>query len=466
MTSRNHPAGPSGRPLIGNLLDYRRDPLEFLTRCVRDYGDFVPIRLGPYDAVVVNDPADIEQVLAETNSNYGRYLLARLSGSLMGKGLFTSEGPLWQRQRKLLAPAFHRRVVSGFADIMTSTANHVVDDWQDGADIEVMAEMARITVQNVSKSLFDADVATDASDVADALTVVFDTFQARLESPYPLPEWVPTPSNRRFIRARKRLDETIYRIIRQRRRSGEQPPDVLSLLLGDQTQPDGVMTDKQLRDEVMALFIGGHEPVAGGLSFTWYLLAKYPRVAMKLREELDEVLGGRAPTVEDLSRLPYTEAVVKESLRLYPPAWAFDRKALVDCEIGGRPVRKGTLILIVQWALHRDPRRFEAPEEFRPERWQEGLAGRLPKYAFLPFGGGPRFCIGNAFAMLEMQLVVATIAQRVRLDLAPGATAVPQPSITLRPRGGIDMVVRTRASAPGPEPESRPQPAYAGTLLH
>jgi cytochrome P450 len=449
MTTVPVPRGPRGHLLTGNLPEYRRDPLTFLTECVRTHGDFVPLRLGPYRAVVVNDPRDIEQVLVETTTNYSRYLLARLSGSLMGKGLFTSEGRLWQRERKLIAPAFHRRAVNEFADVMAATADQVVADWSDGDHIEIMAEMSRITVRNVARTLFGADVAGDAATVADALTVVFDTFQSRLESPYPLPEWVPTRDNRRFALARRRLDETIYRIIGERGKSGAEQSDVLALLMAAQQEDGAVMTDRQLRDEVMALFIGGHEPVAGGLSFLWYLLAQHPEAAARLRAELDDVLGGRPPTLADLPRLPYLEMVVKESLRLYPPAWGFDRRAVRDCEIGGRPVTKGTLVLILQWVLHRDPRHFDRPDEFLPERWDDAMRATLPKYAYLPFGGGPRFCVGNLFAMLQMQLVVGSVAQQVSLTLAPGAAAIPQPSITLRPRGGIRMVVRRRAGISG-----------------
>ena len=446
MTRRSARTGPRKRFVTGHLRDYRADPLGYLTECARVHGDFVPLRLGPYRAVLVNDPADIEQVLVETNTTYSRYLLARLSGALMGKGLFTSEGPLWQRQRKLLAPALHRHAVNRFAGIMADTASRVADDWDDGEEIEVMAEMARITVQNVAKALFDADVSSDAHDVGDALTVVFDTFQTRLESAYPLPDWVPTSVNRRFSQARKRLEATIYRIIADRRQSSEEHHDLLAMLLGEQDQGNEVMTDQQLRDEVMALFIGGHEPVAGGLAFTWSLLAEHPDIAARLHAEVDLVLGDRAPRLADLGQLPVTEMIVKESLRLYPPAWAFDRRAVVDCEIGGRPVKKGTLILICQWVLHRDLRWFDRPDEFVPDRWSDGLSGRLPKYAYLPFGGGPRFCIGNAFAMLEMQLVLATVAQRVNLELVSGEEVLPQPSITLRPRSGIRMNVRRRTS--------------------
>ncbi len=442
MVTTSTPAGPKRHPVSGNLPEFRADPIAFLTACAREHGDFVPLRLGPQRAILLNDPEDISYVLATTNSNYTRHFLPRLTGSLLGQGLFTSDGKLWQRERRLIQPAFSRDRMTGMGDVMVSGAEAMVDTWRDGETRDVQADMVAVTLDNVSRTLFGADVAQHGTTVADALTVVMDTFLERLEMLVPPPTWLPTPGNLRLRRAVRDLDEVVYAIIKERRASEADHDDVLSVLLDAQDETGSVMTDQQLRDEAMALFLGGHEPVAAGLSWVWYLLAQHDDVRARVVAELQEVLGGRAPTAADLPRLVFTDYVVRESMRLYPPSWGFDRKALVDCEIRGRPVKAGTVLIIMQWSLHRDPRWFERPEEFDPDRWADGLAKRLPRYAYLPFGGGPRACIGHYFATMEMILVMATVLPRFELALVPGHRVVPQPSITLRPTGGLPMVVR------------------------
>ena len=437
------PTGPKGHPITGNLREFRRDPLDFLTRCQRTYGDFVPIRLGPVRAVLLCDPQAIDEVLSATGRRFTRHYLLRLSGTLLGRGLFTSDGELWQRERRLIQPAFHRQEVASFADVMVKNAEQHVERLHDGEERHLHADMMRVTLENVARTLFDADVSGDADEVGTALKVVMDNFLARLEMALPPPEWLPTPRNRRLRRAIRQLDTIIHRLIAEHRDGGFDRGDMLSMLLRIQAADPAVMTDRQIRDESMSLFTGGHEPVAAGLSWIWYLLAQHPEVEAELCRELDQVLHGRPPAAGDLANLRYTEMVVKESMRLYPPAWAFDRKATADCEVAGRPVKAGTLIFMVQWVLHRDPRFFPDPEEFRPARWSDGGLG-LPKYAYFPFGGGPRFCIGNSFAMMQTVLVVATMLQRVSFRLVEGQQVEPQPTITLRPRNGLRMRVVRR----------------------
>lgn len=262
---------------------------------------------------------------------------------------------------------------------------------------------------------------------------------------FSIPERIPTPGNLRFRRAIRYLDALIYNIIQRRRANGEDTGDLLSMLLGVRDKETGEgMSDRQLRDEVMTIFLAGHETTANALSWTWHLLASHPEVEAKLHEELGETLAGRPPSVADLPRLRYTEAVVTESMRLYPPAWAFGREALEDCEIGGYRVPAGTQLIMSQWVAHRDPRYFDAPEMFRPERWESGLSERLPRYAYFPFGGGPRLCIGRSFARMEAVLLLATLAQKFRLRHVPGEYIAPQPSVTLRPKNGMRMVLSSR----------------------
>jgi cytochrome P450 len=438
--------GPKGYPLIGNLWEAARDPLDFLARCRREYGDFVPLRFGARRVVLLNHPDYIEEVLVTQNRNFIKSPVYRLMRPLIGNGLVTSEGTFWRRQRRLAQPAFHRERIAAYADIMVAYTERLLAGWQDGDVRDVRDVMTQLTLQIVAKALFDADVTAEAAEMGAALTVALEASDAQFRSwLILLPEGIPVPTSLRVRRAVRRADAIVYGIISQRQRSGDDPGDLLSVLIQTHDEDDGsTMTAQQLRDEVMTLLQAGHETTANALTWIWYLLAQHPEVEGRLLAEVRAVLGGRSPTVADIRQLEYTERVVLESLRLYPPFFAMGRQAMEDCAIDGHRVSAGTVVWMSQWVMHRDPRYFEEPEAVRPDRWADGLLGRLPRFAYFPFGGGQRQCIGNAFAMMELVLVVATMAQQLRLSLAPGQQVTPRPAITLRPHQGLRMVVHKR----------------------
>jgi cytochrome P450 len=440
------PPSPPGHFLFGNLRDFARDRLGFFTRCVRDHGDVVSMRLATYRAYYFNHPDAIEQVLVTQNHNFIKHRALRMNRLLLGNGLLTSEGTFWLRQRRLSQPAFNRQRIAAYVPAMVGCTERMLAGWHDGDTRDVHADMMHLALAITSETLFGAEVGSEAGEVTAALAQAMASFERRLNSVIMIPRWVPTPMNLRVKRVVRRLDSIIYRFIVERRKSGVERGDLLSLLLHARDAEDGGgMTDKQLRDEAMTLFLAGHETTALSLSWTWYLLARNPETEAKLHAELAAVLGGRAPTAADLPRLPYTERVVQESLRLYPPAYAMGREAIRDCEVGGYRVPKGMTIFLSQWVVHRDPRWYDQPEKFDPDRWANGLQERLPKFAYFPFGGGPRLCIGNSFALMETALVLATVAQRYRLELVPDHPVVPWPSMTLRPKHGIRVVLRRRA---------------------
>jgi cytochrome P450 len=371
----------------------------------------------------------------------------RLLGQLLGNGLFLSEGEVWLRQRRLVQPAFHRQRVAAYGEVMTAYTVRRLADWKDGDVRDVHAEMMALTQAIVAKTLFDADVADESYAIGQASNMLMEYFGARLGSVVLqlLPNWLPTPANLRTRRAIRRLDEVVYRMIAARRQSDEDRGDLLSILLHAQDADDGSrMTNQQVRDEVMTLFMAGHETTAVALSWTWYLLARHPDVDARLAEELRTVMGDRAPAASDLPELRYTEMVVNESMRLYPPAYALGRQAARPTEVAGHAVAPGAIVILPTWVVHRDRRWFEEPEAFRPERWADDLAHRLPRFAYFPFGGGPRQCIGHGFAMMEAILLLATIAERFRLTLEPGQHVTPTPYVTVRPEPGLRMRLARR----------------------
>ena len=445
MSERKLPPGPKGHWLLGSFPEFRADQLGFHRDCAREYGDFVPFRILHYQAFYVFDPDAIEEVLVTKARDFEKSIAIRLLTPLLGNGLLLSEGDTWLRQRRLVQPGFHRQRIAAYGEMMTRFAEERLTRWKVGETLDVHVEMMAVTQAIVAKTLFDAKVDDDSGNVGHALHVLLVDFFQKLRSIVRFPDWVPTPANLKVRRAIRDLDAIVYRIIETRRASGEDRGDVLSMLLHAQDADDGSrMTDKQVRDEVMTLFLAGHETTAVALSWTWYLLAQNPRVEAALADELRTVLGGRTPTVADLPRLRYTEMVINESMRLYPPAYALSRQVLRDTEIGGYPIPARAAVVMPTWILQRDPRWFDSPEEFRPERWADDLAKRLPRFVYAPFGGGPRQCIGNTFALMEASLLLAAIAQRFRLELVPGQKIRPMPYVTLRPEPGIRMVLSRR----------------------
>ena len=441
------PRGPKGRFLLGSGPDLARDQLGFYASCAREYGDVVPMRLGPHRALLIYHPDAIEDVLVTRNRDFIKSPGVRLLRWLLGDGLFLAEGDLWLRQRRLIQPAFHRERVAAYGEVMTAYTARRMADWKDGDVRDVHAEMMALTQAIVAKTLFDADVADESDAIVQASNMVIEDFGARLVSLLQqiIPRWVPTPTNLRTRRAIRRLDEVVYRMIADRRQSDEDRGDLLSILLHAQDADDGSrMTNRQVRDEVMTLFMAGHETTAVALSWTWYLLANHPEVDAKLAEELRVVVGDRTPAVADVPHLPYTAMVINESMRLYPPGYAVGRQAAKATEVAGHPVAPGVIVILPTWVVHRDPRWWEEPEAFRPERWADDLSRRRPRFAYFPFGGGPRQCIGNGFATMEAILLLATIARRFRLTMVPGQRVIPTPYVTLRPEPGLRMRVAHR----------------------
>jgi cytochrome P450 len=453
MSTQTYPPRPKGKPVVGNLLDFRRDPLNFLLTVAREHGDVVHLRFGPQSVFLVNNPDHIRDVLVTNNRNFIKSRGLQMAKRFLGEGLLTSEGEFHRRQRRLSQPAFHRQRMNAYAEVMARSGSIIRDRWQTGETVDIAQEMMRVTLAIVGKTLFDADVESEAAEIRSALTDIMLLFD-RITSPFPnLLMKLPLPSNFRFLKARKRLDATIYRIINEHRATGADRGDLLSMLLmaQDEEGDGGGMTDVQLRDEAMTIFLAGHETTANALAWTWYLLAQHPDVEARLHEEIDAQLEGRLPAADDFARLKYTEKVFAEAMRLYPPAWAMGRQALSDYPIDNYIVPAGSIILMSPWVMHHDPRYYPDPFKFDPERWTPPAREARPKFSYFPFGGGPRVCIGEGFAWMEGVLLIATIAQHWSMRLAAGEKVEPKPMITLRPRGGMRMTLDRRASA-GTEP--------------
>ncbi|HKV25209.1 MAG TPA: cytochrome P450 [Candidatus Acidoferrum sp.] len=444
------PPGPSDglrRFSLGPLNN--GDPLGYFTKIIHDYGDFVGLRIVNFRILLINHPDQIEDVLVTHPRKFTKGRVLQANKRVFGNGLLLSDGDFWLRQRRLVQPAFHRARIATYASTMVEFTERFLQDWRDGDERDIHADMMGLTLQIVGKTLFDADVARDAGDVGKSLELLLN-LGADFRRTVLIPHWIPTPTNIRIELAIRQIEKILYRIIAEKRASGRDAGDLLSMLLAAQDDDGSRMTDRQLRDEAITLFLAGHETTASALSWTWWLLAQNPAVENKLHAEVDSVLAGRAPSLDDLSRLPYTNNVLTESLRLYPPAWGTARTALEDHEIAGYSVPKGSGVSFAQWTVHRDPRWYDAPETFRPERWEGDLLKRIPRFAYFPFGGGPRQCIGNSFALMEAAIILATIAQRYRFRLNPNHPVIPLASITLRPKHGIRVILEARSAQSSP----------------
>ena len=434
--------GPKGLPLLGVSIRLVRDSLELLRSVAREYGDIVRIPVIMGTRILLNHPDYVQQVLVfQPNKFHKSKLSKEATERLLGQGLLISEGDFWRRQRRLAQPAFHRQRINEYSSTMLECAESQISQWRDGETRNLAQEMMELTLEAAVRTLFGATLPGEAQHVGQAMTFLMRYSLGRARKPIQIPANWPTPKNLRANREYEFLDSLVYRIIAERKaQSGSNHRnDLLSLLMGAMDEDGSQMTPKQLRDETMTLFLAGHETTAITLSWTWYLLGQNPGVEARLHEELRGALGGRTPEVADLARLPYLHAVIKEVLRLYPPAYILARVAIAPFRIGEYDFPAGETVLLSQWVMHRDPRYYDNPDAFRPGRWLDGLADRLPPGAYFPFGDGPRRCIGQGFAMLESALVIAAVAQRFRFRLIPGRNAVPEPLVTLRPKQGIWM---------------------------
>jgi cytochrome P450 len=394
---------------------------------------------------LVNEPQLIRDVLVTHNRNFTKSRGLERSRRLLGQGLLTSEGAMHLRQRRLMQPAFHRDRIAGYGDLMVGYADRMRQGWRGGATLDIARQMNRLTLSIVGKTLFDVDVEQQAAAVGEALTAVMESFWMMMLPFADVLERLPVPRLRRARMARARLDAIIYRMIADRRTSGRDHGDLLSMLLTAQDEDEGGgMTDQQVRDEAMTIFLAGHETTANALTWTWYLLSQYPDVEATLHAEVDRVLQGRLPTIKDLASLSYVERVVTESMRLYPPAWIIGRRAIAEYQLGQYVAPPRSILVMSPYIMQRDPRFYADAERFDPDRWTPEFRAALPKFAYFPFGGGPRQCIGESFAWMELILLVATIAQQYRLRLVPGHPVEPQPLITLRARHGMRMTIEQR----------------------
>lgn len=442
-TSGSNPPGPRSLLPLLTFLRFRRNPIGLLARAARTYGDVVYFRFGPQTAFFLNHPDLIRDVLVTHDQSFMKGRGLERAKRLLGEGLLTSEGAFHRRQRRLSQPAFHRHRVQAYGAVMTGYADELQQHWNDGAVLEVDQEMMRLTLSIVAKTLFDTDLSGEAREIGEALTTVMQLWRRMMLPFAEYLEKLPLPASRKFEKTRHRLDTLIYRIIEDRRRDGHDHGDLLSMLLSaqDSEGDGGSMTDLQLRDELLTLFLAGHETTANALTWTWYLLSQHPEVENRLQNELRQVVSERLPEVDDLPRLAYTEKVLAESMRLYPPAWIIGRRALKDVELPSCRIPAGALVLLSQFVMHRDERYFPDPTRFDPERWTPEAKAARPKFSYFPFGGGSRQCIGEAFAWMEGVLLLATMARRWRMRLVPGHRVALQPLVTLRPKYGMRMKV-------------------------
>ena len=435
-----------GLPIIGNLLPLSRDILGFIQQAVRNHEDLVEVKVMGSSFYIVTHPALAEEVLVTKNQQFikdkGLKVYAK---PVFGNGLLSSDGDFWRRQRRLAQPAFHRQRIAAYGEVMTGFTERALVGWHDGEVRNIHEDMMHLTLEVVAKTLFDQADNAEVAEIGRALDAIMDRFDnnsliSMIENV--IHREVPTPAQRRYRKAVQRMDEIVSRVIAERRTQNEDKGDLLGMFLAARDDDGNGMSDQQLLDECKTMFLAGHETTALALSWTLWLLDCNPATKAKLQAELTQVLNGRTPTLADLPNLPYTERVILESMRLYPPAWTVQREASSAVTIGGYRIPQGSDVLVSQYGIHRDPRWYPDPDRFDPDRWENDLLKRLPKYAYFPFGGGPRLCIGQQFAQMEAALMLATILQRFALTLVPGQKIVPQPSITMRPRYGLKMKVK------------------------
>lgn len=445
--TQKQPAGASGLPFIGNLPEFARDPIKFVTRLQKDYGDVAAFSLMGSKSVLISNPDDVERVLLETGKRYsnGKEGTGATLKPILGNGLVTSEGDFWKRQRKLIAPAFHHQNIKRYADLIVAYSQDMAQTWHDGDVCDIHQEMMLLTQRIIMKALFDVDVLDNASQASAAFDAMMHAMGASMTGPEAiLPAFVPTPSRTQMREGVAYINGMLMEIIEQRRAEESDQHDLLTMLMDARDEDGQPMSTEQLLDEIRTLYLAGHETTAATLTWAWLLLSQNPAVYAKLKAEVKQVLNGQPPTADDVQQLSYANAVIKESLRCYPVAWITRRVALEDVEIGGYRLPKGTPVYLSPWILHHDARWYDAPDTFMPERWLKDKAEQPRREAYIPFGGGPRICIGNGFAMMEAVLILATLLQSYHVAVQPGASAEVELAGTLRPKHGLQATLSER----------------------
>lgn len=452
MAVQTLPPGPQAArnilQIIQLMRQFQADLLGFTSKNFTQYGGIWKIEAGKETQYMISDPDLIQEVTVKQADKFHKsadYIdLDRGLARFLGNGLLTNDGEFWKRQRKLVAPAFHTKRIEAYAQTMVDATQAMLDSWKGKHTLDIDDEMMRGTLQIVVKTLFNVDISAEATRIGDAMTALQHMVGSNSVIETFLPLWIPTPQRIRSKKAVSDLDEIVYRLIGEWRKKGEDNGDLMSMLLLARDDEGNGMSDKQVRDEAVTLFLAGHDTTANTLNWTWFMLAQNPDVEAKLHHEIDTVLEGKLPTLADLRRLPYAEMVIKESMRLFPPAYFFGRVAVDDVQLGNYTVAKGTGIGISAYAAHRDPRWWSEPERFQPERFAPENAENIRKYSYIPFGAGPRVCIGNSFAMMEAHLMLVMIAQRYQLRLSPGQVVKPDPLLTMKPKGGLQMLLEER----------------------
>lgn len=431
--------GPPGDPLFGHLRAFRRDVLGLLTGAARDHGDVVRFRVGPLVTHLVNHPEHVSRVLQAPSRSYDKQTRSTAAiAAICAESLLTATGPAWETRRRLIQPSFHRARLGALAAAMADCIEARLAQWRPGTTLDVASEMMHLTFVIVGRTVLGADVSGDAGAVESEVGRLLADVFARWGQPVPVPRWLPTPGNRRFARDLAAVDGVVARIIAGHRRAAP-GDDLLSMLMAARDAESGAaFTDAELRHETVTMLLAGHETTASAVAWTLALLAQHPEAAARVTAEVRAVLGDRRPVLDDFTRLPATTAAIQEAMRLYPPIWAIERRAVQDDAIGGFAIPAGSSVIVSPYVLHRHPALWRDPERFDPSRFD---AGKAPA-GYLPFGAGPRYCIGHEFAMMEARLIVATTLQRFRLDLEPGHVVAPLPSLTLRLRHGLRMTPR------------------------
>lgn len=438
--------GPKGTWLLGSADDFKSDPLNFMIECHRKYGDVVAMRMGTLPMLMISDPDLIHQVLVAKASSFTKDAAIKNNAEFFGNGLLRSEGEYWKRNRKLASASFSPRRLEQYGQEMIEICNKKIANWNDGEIIDLEKELMRLTLSIAAKTLFDTGV-EDNDGFEAALLDAQKYLSERMEDfiVLLLPEWIPVPTNIHLKDAIHRVDRVVYKLIQERRGNTEGRIDLLSSLINVQDEDGSKLSDKEIRDEVFTLFFAGHETTSLTMTWTYYLLSQHPEIEEKLLNEINSVLQNRSLTTgSDAHQFDYARKVIRESMRMLPPVWVIGREAAEDCQIGDYEVKKGTSILISQWVNNQDSRWFSNPEQFNPERWTPEFCEALPKFAYFPFGGGPRTCIGNNFALMEAVLLLVSISRNFHLDLESSQKVELHPAVTLRPRTSIMMKVKKR----------------------